>query len=147
MSNSDSWVRFTLIAGHFFGPQNIPMPCKLAQNFAKASSKQIKTLPGRFFCNFDPKLKIRICQGHVKTFPKKNMFRLTLFFHLILKNTKKKSEKFKIFDFFLFLFWLFCAFETLTIDLVHFYDIITAENVGTGIPLKALFTCHFAIVK
>jgi hypothetical protein len=29
-------------------------------------------------------------------------------------------------------------FKTVTIDLVHFYDIITAKNVGTGIPLKVL---------
>jgi hypothetical protein len=35
------------------------------------------------------------------------------------------------------LFGLFCAFKTSTTDLVHFYDIITAVNVGTTIPLKA----------
>jgi hypothetical protein len=52
----------------------------------------------------------------------------------IEKNTHKKSNKFKNFDFF-FLFGLFCAFKTLTIDLVHFYCIITAENVGTRISL------------
>jgi hypothetical protein len=34
----------------------------------------------------------------------------------------------------MFLFWLFWAFKTETIDLVHFYDIITAENVRTGLP-------------
>jgi hypothetical protein len=64
----------------------------------------------------------------------------TLFFHLILKKILRKNQKnSKISNFFLFLFWLFCAFKTLTIDLVHFYDIITAENVGTGIPLNVKF--------
>jgi hypothetical protein len=29
-------------------------------------------------------------------------------------------------------------FHTYTLDLVHFYDIITAENVGAGIPLNGL---------
>jgi hypothetical protein len=60
----------------------------------------------------------------------------TLFFNLILKKILKNNRKnSKISNFFLFLFGLFCAFKTLTIDLVHFYGIITAESVGTGIPL------------
>jgi hypothetical protein len=58
----------------------------------------------------------------------------TLFFNLILK---KNSEKLKNFDFFCSYFDCFVLLKTLTIDLVHFYDIINAENVGTGIPLKA----------
>jgi hypothetical protein len=37
-------------------------------------------------------------------------------------------------------FEFFYAFKTKTIDLVHFYDIITAENVGTGIPLNYRLT-------
>jgi hypothetical protein len=55
------------------------------------------------------------------------------------KILRKKSKKRKIFEIFLFLFGLFCAFKTSTIDLVHFYDIITVENVGTTIPLRLLF--------
>ena len=38
----------------------------------------------------------------------------------------------------MFLFGLFCAFKTLTIDFVHFYDIIAAKNVRTRIPLKGV---------
>ena len=48
----------------------------------------------------------------------------------------------------MFLFGLFCAFKTLTIDLVHFYGIITAENVGTGIPLSVKnidFLCNLRL--
>jgi hypothetical protein len=41
----------------------------------------------------------------------------------------------------LFLFGLFCAFKTSTTDLVHFYDIITVENVGTTIPLICVLKC------
>jgi hypothetical protein len=33
---------------------------------------------------------------------------------------------------------LFCAFKTSTTDLVHFYGIITVENVGTTIPLNGI---------
>jgi hypothetical protein len=58
-----------------------------------------------------------------------------IFEHNFEKNTWKKIEKTQKFRNFLFLFGLFCAFKTQTIDLVHFYDIITAENVGTTIPL------------
>ena len=36
-------------------------------------SKKIETLQWHFFCNFDPKLKIWIFQGHVKKFTKKNV--------------------------------------------------------------------------
>jgi hypothetical protein len=45
----------------------------------------------------------------------------------------------------LFLFGLFCAFKTSTTDLVHFYDIITVENVGTTIPLSSLYLEKFVI--
>ena len=36
----------------------------------------------------------------------------------------------------LLLFWFFCAFETNTINLVDFYDIITVHNVGNTKPVS-----------
>jgi hypothetical protein len=38
------------------------------------------------------------------------------------------------------LFVLFCPFKTSTIDFVHFYHIITAENVETTTPLTRVST-------
>jgi hypothetical protein len=48
---------------------------------------------------------------------------------------KKTLEKID----FLMLFVLFCAFKTSTIDFVHFYDIITAENWVPTNPLKNFY--------
>ena len=62
----------------------------------------------------------------------------TLFFHFNFEKKYRKIQKFRIF--FSLLFGLFCSFKTLTIDLVHFYDILTAENVGAGIPLSGYTT-------
>jgi hypothetical protein len=45
------------------------------------------------------------------------------------KKLKKNKKNAKILKFFLLLFELFCTFKTLTIDLVHFYAIISTKNV------------------
>jgi hypothetical protein len=72
----------------------------------------------------------------------------TLFFNLILRKIlRKKIEKTQNFEFFLFLFGLFCALKTSTTDLVHFYDIITAENVGTTIPLNTTLLTKIAVIE
>jgi hypothetical protein len=47
-------------------------------------------------------------------------------------------EKSKHLEVFLMLLVLFCAYKTSTIDFVDFYDILTAENVGTTNPRKYL---------
>jgi hypothetical protein len=56
--------------------------------------------------------------------------------HATKKKTRHRKNR-KIFD--VINKVLFCAFKTLTIDFVHFYDKITAKNVGTNTPL----TCNF----
>jgi hypothetical protein len=58
-----------------------------------------------------------------------------------LSLSEEKIEKVQKFSNF-FLYGLFFAFKTLTIDLVYIYDITTAENVGTGIPLNHVILPH-----
>jgi hypothetical protein len=71
----------------------------------------------------------------------------TLFLNIILRKILwKNRENAKISKFFLFLFELFCAFKTLTIDLVRLNVKITAENVGTTILLTSLtFKYHLDV--
>jgi hypothetical protein len=75
----------------------------------------------------------------------------TLFFHLILKNILRKIEKTqKLRIFFCSYLGCFVLLKTLTIDLGHCNDIITAENVGTKISgrtrsknMLSYFFCQF----
>ena len=88
------------------------------------SRDKIAETPKRIFANVKPILRSFVGQIEPNViFPLK-------FWEKYLEKIEKNL---KISNFSLLLFELFCAFQTLTINLVHFYEIITAKNVGTTI--------------
>jgi hypothetical protein len=115
--------------------------------FAKCSLKQTKLNGSRFF-QFQPGTQNMNFQSHVKIFSKKSQEKLKrklayvnpVFWsfsglidtNVIVENNfekiLKKTAKFS--KLFILVIEFFCAFKTLRIDLVHFYDKRTAENLG-----------------
>ena len=64
----------------------------------------------------------------------------TLFLNIILRKIlRKKSKKRKIFENFFVVIWVVLCIQKIKNLFCAFSDIITAENVGTGISLRGLW--------